>query len=436
MNRRNFLKFTVSGATMLGTPAAFSAMQKQRGNSADKHLIVVFQRGGNDGLNTLVPNTMHPGHATYINSRPTLAVANPLPLTGTDSIGANYVGLHPAMSKIQELWESNHTSVAFFPGVHYPDPNLSHFESQRFIEQGVPNDTLDDGWLNRYLQFHPEKTALAFNYVVPHSLIGSRKITNVPSLTKNDYVQWDREMFQGHHFFQSDGIKDASFSALEKVYADLALTQKDELSQTGHQTYTEFEQLTGSTCNAPYCESSASVYGSSIFGQHMAQAVNMIKDGVAPDIMTMETGGWDTHSNQQGRHNDLLLNFSNAIHGACQELHASGKLNNTLIVVMTEFGRQVRENSAQGTDHGEGSLWMAFGGYRLWNHVHNYQGVTAYDEIPWRFDTDSDSPYLAPQMHFNYQHLLRGLVKNWLGDSANLSAIVPGPDTKRFFPVY
>src|SRR5512135_958726 len=181
-SRRTFLKSTTLGFVALGLPPSFlvraaGAQQSGRG----KALVVVFQRGGMDGLNVVVP---FKDQAYYI-LRPSIAVAEPAAgeERGLDLDG--YFALHPALAPLKTIYDKGQLAIVHAAGS--PDNTRSHFDAQDYMELGTPgNKSAGDGWLNRFLQTEPEADAtpfraVAFSSRMPRTLQGA-----APALALDD----------------------------------------------------------------------------------------------------------------------------------------------------------------------------------------------------------------------------------------------------------
>lgn len=174
MNRRNFLK-TGTGA-IIGSAAASLGLPALA-QSSGKTLIVIFQRGGADGLSMIVPW----GDDRYYNLRPNIGIGQPNTSNGVLRID-DYFGFHPSMQSLQPLLAEGH--LAYMPSVHYPDGNQSHFESMQYIEQAIPHQTVSTGWLNRYIQSNPAAgfRAGTFDWELDKSLRGAADVVTINDL--------------------------------------------------------------------------------------------------------------------------------------------------------------------------------------------------------------------------------------------------------------
>lgn len=182
MNRRQFLRL-LAGATAAAGGFALESPFRPRFRIAEaalgKTLVVIFQRGGCDGLNVVVPH----GDDEYYNLRPTIGIAPP---NGGDPESAidldGFFGLHPALAPLQGIYTAG--NMAVLPAVHYPTASRSHFDSQHFMESGIKANGYE-GWLNRHLGSAPQTAqlrAVGFGNELPQSLRGNEVVSSFSAL--------------------------------------------------------------------------------------------------------------------------------------------------------------------------------------------------------------------------------------------------------------
>jgi uncharacterized protein (DUF1501 family) len=337
MNRRDLLGMAggVALAPLLGPVWA------ARADEAPQRLVVVMLRGAVDGLNVVVPY----GEQAYYDARPTIAIQKPgadngaLPLDG-------HFALHPALAALLPLW--NDGKLAFIHAAGSPDPSRSHFDAQQFIENGTPGHaTTPDGWMNRVLAALPgprtPTDALSVGPTLPFILKGSVAVANLPL---------------GPKAAQPMAIDQPQVaSAFDKLYAgndrqSLAYRQGREARTELIADMSTEEQM--ADAGAPPADALPAM------ADHLAGL--MTKDRHLR-LAFVSLGGWDTHVNQ-GNHAGQLANRLKPLGDGLAEL--AQKLgpdwNDTVIVVISEFGRTVHENGNAGTDHGHGNVIWVLGG--------------------------------------------------------------------------
>lgn len=342
MNRRKFLQALGAGVVAWGSgvPSAHA--------SSDRVLVLVFMRGGWDGLNVLVPH----GEDIYYSLRPTIAVRPPS--EGGDSAALDldgFFGLHPAMSGIWNLYQDGW--VAAMPAVHYANSSRSHFDSQDVIETaGSP--VLQTGWLARYFWSSggalPER-ALSFGTSSPASFKGLSNpvsaygdLTNLVLATTLDDQRLFADTLEESYAWPANA-RNPNGSKLQAIGARLK-SEEEALFAIGQQA-----------------AASGASYPQSSFGKQLAQAAALVKVRAGLEVITLNYGGWDTHSNEgpdrNGRMGSKLADFSAAVEAFFIDLGASA--SRVTLLTATEFGRTAAENGSKGTDHGNASTWLAIG---------------------------------------------------------------------------
>ena len=352
MQRRQFLKGLAAYAgvsTFLsGSPLSLKVNTAQAAEG--KTLITIFQRGGCDGLNSVIPYT----EERYYQLRPTIAIAPPDGSNPEAALDINgQFGFHPSLAPLLDIY--NDGQLAVMPAVHYPDGSRSHFSGQFFIESGQRmNDS--DGWLNRHLQtqsFVSQFRAVGFGNELDQSLRGS---ATAASLTSMDNF--------------SLGIDESEqsmlLSRMGQVYAQDAgpSPTKQLLHRFGAKVIDDLDVI-AQIREQPYTPANGAVYPNTGYGRDLMQIAQLIKSGIGLELATVSIGGWDTHSNQgggeaNGRQARSHAQFAQGIHALYTDL---GELmSDVVIMTQTEFGRTSAENGSQGTDHGYASAWYAMGG--------------------------------------------------------------------------
>lgn len=337
VTRRVFLRHgalaAVAGAALSSLLNATISAEKRRNKL--KRLIVIFQRGGADGLNIVVPH----GEPSYYAMRPTIHI----PRAKVGDLDG-FFGLHPALAALQPLWAARHLAIVHAAGS--PHPTRSHFEAQDFLESGTPGDsTTKDGWLNRALHSAPRPAdslfrAVALNPSLPSILCGSEPAMAV---SNNNIVA------------SNSGLNTAQISRpLESRYLQWGNTR---LKETCSETSESMKFLDR------YAPARGANYSPGEFGRSLRQLAGLIKADVGLEVAFVEIGGWDHHANQgstEGRLANLLREFSLSLNAFWIDL---GDLaEDTLVITMSEFGRSARENQNRGTDHGHASAMFIIGG--------------------------------------------------------------------------
>src|SRR5688572_7289616 len=351
MDRRYFLKTSGIGLASFGLMAAapdflhhFAAAQAgKNGYGRKKVLVTIFQRGAVDGLNMIVPH----GDGEYYKLRRNIAIPQPDETEGAVDLDG-YFGLHPSMRPLAEFWQSKQLGIVHSSGS--PDNTRSHFDAQDYMESGTPgNKSTRDGWLNRAVQTAPGKTASPFRAVsmtqaMPRALYG-----RAPSVAMTNLSDFSIKA----GLYTSD-LK----GGFEGIYQQNA---QDTLGETGKETFEAVNFLKQAN-PAQYKPENGAVYPNSQLGRSLAQIAQLIKAGVGLEVAFAEAGGWDTHINQGGARGqlaNLLRDFSTSIAAFGTDLGA--RMDDVVVLTMSEFGRTARENGSRGTDHGHGNAMLVLG---------------------------------------------------------------------------
>ena len=338
-SRRTFLKSTALGFIALGLPPSFlmraaGAQQSGRG----KALVVVFQRGGMDGLNVVVPFK----DRAYYTLRPSIAVAEPAAgeERGLDLDG--YFALHPALAPLKTIYDKGQLAIVHAAGS--PDNTRSHFDAQDYMELGTPGiKSTPDGWINRYLHEKPGGDSpfrgVAVGAQIPRMMAGSAPALSISSI----------EEFRLHN--------PAMAPALQKLYAASA----DPLLRRGGTSL--FEAMARLRAVEDKIPPSTASYPAGRFGVGLKQIARLIKADVGLEMAFTEIEGWDTHVAEGGATGQLanrLRELGAGLAAFYQDL--GDRMDDVVIVTMSEFGRTARENGNRGTDHGHANVMFVLGG--------------------------------------------------------------------------
>ncbi|MEO1303191.1 MAG: DUF1501 domain-containing protein [Myxococcota bacterium] len=325
LDRRDFLKASAcfGAAPYFGLPRIALA-----GAATDRRLIVVFQRGGQDGLHVLPPYR----DPEYQRLRPHLAVPPPGEDRGALTINDTF-GLHPTLSNIHRAWENG--GLLVFPAIASRYRQRSHFDAQNLLENGsgVPFGATD-GFLNRALRGMPARPGpqgFAVGSAIPLILQGKARIrswapSTMPDVDR-DFLARLLESYQGDPLLHS------------------ALSESMRDGPTGEEL-TRRDTRRVNRGREPV-----------IAARAVAESLRS-KNGAR--IAVLEMNGWDTHSGQTPRMERLLAELDAVVATLQSEL--AEVWDQTLIVTMSEFGRTVAENGARGTDHGTAGTSFAIGG--------------------------------------------------------------------------
>ena len=344
-SRRIFLKNGGLALVSLGFAPAFLARTVAAAGSRRKVLVTIFQRGAVDGLNMIVPF----GESGYYGARPSIAIARPgtSPDAAVDLDG--FFGFHPRLAPLKPLYDAGQLAVVHACGS--PDGTRSHFDAQDYMETATPGvKSTPDGWLNRYLHTREHQAATPFRAValapqLPRSLQGVE-----PALAIGQIAQFGIRAGQGSDMVQ------ASFEA------EYAAAAEGVLNQTGREAFDAVKMLR--TANpGRYTPENGADYPRSPHGDALRQIAQLIKADVGLEVAFAESGNWDHHVNEgaaDGQIGTRLDDFARGIAALVRDL--GDRMNDVVVLTMSEFGRAVAENGNRGTDHGHGNAMMVIGG--------------------------------------------------------------------------
>jgi len=353
MDRRYFLKSSGITLASFGLMAAAPDFLHQFANAqtlTDKNgkkkiLITIFQRGAVDGLNMVVPY----GDSEYYNLRNSIAIPKPDKTDGAVNLDG-YFGLHPSLKPFETLWNNKQLAVVHSAGS--PDNTRSHFDAQDYMESGTPgNKGTRDGWLSRVLQTSSGKNDSAFRAVsmtqqTPRSMMG-----RYPTISMTNLAD----------FSIKAGIYTKSVQGgFEGVYEQ---NSKDALGETGKETFEAVNFLKKAN-PAQFKPENGATYTNTPFGRSLRQIAQLIKSNVGLEVAFTDTPGlnWDTHLNEGGSRGqlaNLLRDFGANIAALVTDL--GKRMDDVVILTMSEFGRTARQNGSNGTDHGHGNAMLLIG---------------------------------------------------------------------------
>lgn len=325
IKRRTFLKAAaLTGGVAMAPPWAWSAA---KGLGTGDRLVVIYLRGGADGLTVCPPL----GENAYFDARPTLAVAetDALPLDG-------FFGLHPAAGGLKDLFDAGDLAVIHGAGLETAE--RSHFEAQATMEQGIDAGELKpgDGWVGRYLaELSPNLplAAVALDQAVPQSIVGP-----VDALALGRIDEFEV------------ALNPLDRSALLAAYAGDPL-----LFPTAQGVFDASDALAPATSIEPGIG-----YPQGQLAGALSDCARLIKADVGLQVAAINGGGWDHHDDQAEQIDPLLADLGGSLAAFREDIGAAW--DTTTVIVMTEFGRRVYENASLGTDHGHGGVMFAAGG--------------------------------------------------------------------------
>ncbi len=377
ISRRHFLKAGSLSCGALGlnffSPMLWNRQLLAADPELDKKMIFIFQRGGNDGLNTLIPR----GDPDYnTTNRPTLFVPEN---QGLDS-GNGFAQLHPALQPLMEIYNKAALNGQAGPGnlavihrVGYANQSRSHFDSQQYWENGVPgNSNLEEGFIYRHIE-HTVNLTDKNNSFVAAALSSSQMVAlkgpkPLPNFEKAADFSFLGTPAKAQKFLGD--LPNASFgtdgAGLLGVYGgppdQLGKNYRGLVHQTGQLLGATIETLQNAAAAGNYIPANGAVYPAGSFGAKLQEAAMLFKRTPAR-VLGLNIGGWDTHTNQgqiNGSQASLLKTLAQGFQALYRDLQ--DQWDKIVIVTMTEFGRTSIENGSRGTDHAESSVMFVGGG--------------------------------------------------------------------------
>jgi len=324
MDRRAFLKLASLSPFAGVSELALAAASPE----ARKLLILVELRGGNDGLNTVIPFA----DPLYARLRPRIAIARDQVVQLTDR-----AGLHPSLEKLRAIWDAR--ALAIVQGVGYPRPNLSHFRSIEIWDTASRSDEyLDAGWLARAFAASPSPAAFAADgVVVGAGAMGPLAGNSVRAIALANPEQFLRNVRLARAGGES---RNPALAHILRIERDVLLSA--ERLHAGRKFASEFPP--------------------GAFGNAVNTAAQLAANEAGIAVVRLSLGSFDTHANQQGVHANLLRQLGEGLAALREALVEIGRWDSTLIATYAEFGRRPRENQSGGTDHGTASAHLVMGG--------------------------------------------------------------------------
>ncbi len=326
MKRRDFLCASLTGIATVATAGvphwAFAAADYRR------LLVLVELKGGNDGLNTVVPYA----DARYQELRPRLAVRRDEVLQLDER-----TGLHPALRPLMPLWQAGELAVV--QGLGYAQPNLSHFRSIEIWDTASRSDQyLAEGWLARAFAAEPGPAGFAADGVsVGGTDLGPLAGSGVRALSLND----------PEAFLRQARLANPSGTRRNPALAHILKVENDIVQAAS--------QLAG---NASF----RTDFPRNAFGNAVRTAAQLAANPAGVGAIRLSLGGFDTHQNQPGVHARLLGELAEGVAALRSALVEIGRWDSTLLLTYAEFGRRPQENASMGTDHGTASAHFVAGG--------------------------------------------------------------------------
>ena len=326
INRRRFLIASagagaagvLSTAVAVSWPDLMRAAQDRPLPANSGVLVIVTLYGGNDGINTLIPYADN----AYHDARPDLAYA-PGDVIHLDE----QLGLNPAMKGLAQLW--NQRQLAIVRGVGYPRPDHSHFRSMDIWQTASPAEPVSTGWIGRWLDANGDDPLRAVNIgpVLPPLAVGEKYTAAALS-------------------------PGGAAGKAEKFDAIMTALGNDDPNDTPAMAAVCKAYRAARTADTTFASVKASDEGRNSLATQLSMVASAVKARVPTRVYTVQLSGFDTHANERATQQRLLQTLDEAVARFLQEMSGDRYGKNVVLLAYSEFGRRVRANASQGTDHG------------------------------------------------------------------------------------
>jgi uncharacterized protein (DUF1501 family) len=351
ISRRLFIRDGVATVTLgLAAPAFLSAIAEAQGLPS-RRLVVVYLGGGNDALNTLISYQ----DANYYSRRPTIAIpAGQVLQVGADASGRP-LGLHPRLGGLWNIFNEGRLAVVQRTG--YANSSRSHFEATDIWGTANPQSSTGSGWLGRYLDTlpRPADALAAWNTSgeTPRALLsGQTGVPAIPNGSTYTYASPNRG---------SAALEERSAAQIMSANPASGRPHLAFVNSTSRAALETLDRVAQATSYTPTI-----AYPNTGFGLALRTVAGAIVRGIGSRVYWVQTGGFDTHA-QQGAaggaaYGNLMGTLGDGLWAFYSDVRNQGLINDTTVIVFSEFGRRISENGSGGTDHGAAGVMMAMGG--------------------------------------------------------------------------
>lgn len=379
MDRRNFIKRTsLASGGLFFVPQFVKAFEQQTQQLfSNKKIVIVQLKGGNDGLNTVVPFR----NDIYYQKRNGLAIPKNNLLRLNDEIG-----LHKSLAPLQKLYDKGYVSV--INNVGYPNPNRSHFRSTDIWQTASDsNEYLQSGWIGRFLDTTKSKPYKAIEVDESLSLMLKGEQQNGLAVTNPKLL------------YQS--LRQPFFKDVLNHYNDAHLSE--------HNLGYLYNTMIDAKSSAKYIyeksntSTSKANYPKNVFGKQLKTISEFINSGLETQVYYAALSGFDTHANQSNRQARLLKMYADSMEVFVNDLEKNNNFQDVLIITFSEFGRRVQQNAANGTDHGTANNVFVIG--KNLKKQGMYNGLADLQNL----DTNGDLRY-----EIDFREIYATILDKWL----------------------
>lgn len=338
ISRRKFLQLT--GAATIGAGAAMLSIEDIAQAAITRPLapntpivVMVTLYGGNDGLNTVVPYS----DPLYYSLRPDISYKQEQVLQLGDGLGLN-----PSMTGMKSLWDQK--KLAIIRGVGYPFPDHSHFSSMAIWQTASPIRHISSGWLGRWLdtQSPDPMLAISLGSVPPPLFAGVKNVGS--ALPLGGLVIPSGKLGMRCQTLSKPAASDSKLMAAAAQSISNLFSVSDNVTSV-------LKNPAPAAPDLPVVNG-GNAGGDSSLQQQLDLVAKLIAAGAPTRAWSVSLGGFDTHANEANAQSALLGSVSQSVTRFLSSLKASGRASDVTVVIYSEFGRRVKANASQGTDHG------------------------------------------------------------------------------------
>ena len=379
MKRRDFVKQTSLASGMLLVPSFIQAFDGVIGAAKGyRRLVIVQLSGGNDGLNSIIPYR----NDIYYRSRPKIAIQRNTQLRLNGELA-----MHQNLTPLKRLYDQGY--VCILNNVGYPNPDRSHFRSMDIWQTAShSHEYLSSGWLGRYLDRYGKQPYNGIEISDQLSLaLTGEKSHGIATTNAGLFYRTAQDPFlkllNQHH--QDEHLSEHNLGYLYKTFV-----QAESSAEYIYETKKKGKSYQRYTDDA--------------FGRQLKTMAEFINSGMQTKVFYTSHNGYDTHAGQLRTQSRLLNVFSKNLEEFVTDLRKGGTFDDTLIMVFSEFGRRVKQNAANGTDHGAANNVFIIGKNLKRNGIYN-----KLDDLR-RLDANGDIRY-----EIDFRSIYSTILRNWLG---------------------
>jgi uncharacterized protein (DUF1501 family) len=371
IKRKEFIQIgSLATASML-VPKFLKAFEGRPMVPLGNKVVVILQlSGGNDGLNTVIPIT----NDIYYRERPRLGIAKTKALSLTDE-----AGLHPALTGFKELYDDG--SLAIINNVGYPNPDRSHFRSMDIWHSASQSSEYwTNGWVGRYLDAQcngcdKPTQAIELDDVLSLALKGE----NLKGIAVKD----PRRLYgTANEKFFRDVLKNHKDETGEQPVDYLYKTMAETLSSADY----IFQQSRLHPTNAEYPKTD--------LGSSLKTIASLIYSEINTKVYYVSLGSFDTHINQDAQQNRLFTEMNDAVKAFVKDLKQQNRFEDVLLFTFSEFGRRVKQNASNGTDHGTANnMFLVSGGLKQKGLINPLPDLKDLEEGDLKYNVDFKNVY-------------------------------------------